>query len=213
MSKAESKADRRQAAKERRLEEMRRRARRQRIGRLRMIGIGTLVVAAIAGLVVFNVQRGKQSTKKLNELAAAAGCTQLQTLASEGQSHNPPYEYRSDPPTSGNHQNPAATGISAQPVPDESQPHNLEHGHVGIQYKDLDDDMLAELREVVRDRPTLTFMAPRPEMAPKLALTAWAKLITCENPNQRAGDLARQFQKQFAGKGPEGGVPGSPVGV
>ena len=213
MSKPENKAERRQAAKERRLEEMRRRTRRQRLRRLRLMGIGVVVVAAIAGLVVFNIQRGKQATKTLNELAEAAGCTQLQTLASEGQAHNPPYTYKTDPPTSGNHQSPAATGVSAQPIPDESQPHNLEHGHVGIQYKDLDDDMLADLREIVRDKPTLTFLAPRLEMTPKLALTAWAKLITCDAPNRRAVDLARQFQKQFSGKGPEGAVPGSPVGV
>lgn len=212
-----TKAQRRELAKRRRFEEVQRKIRRRRVRRIRTTAVAVILVGGIAALVFWNQQRGRQAVAGLDELVAAAGCTALQRPPDLGRAHLQPgetFDYNSNPPTSGKHSGQTGpTGIPRQPIPSENQVHNLEHGHVGIQYKDLPDPLVRELEMVTRENPTLIFMAPRPELEAKLALSAWGRFIACTDPTERAVELARQFVKQFAGKGPEGAIPGNPIGV
>lgn len=214
----DAKAQRRAQSKQRRLEEQRRRLRRARIRRIRNAAIVVVLIAGVSTFVVLNNRRGAEAQRRLNELALAAGCSSLQTPAVEGSTHvQPPTRvtYKTDPPTSGDmYGGTGPTGISAQPLQDENQVHNLEHGHIGIQYNDkLDVDLVDQLRGVVRENPSRTFMAPRPTMSAQLALTAWGRLLTCDQSTEAAIEVAREFQKQFAGKGAEGDAPQPPQGV
>ena len=214
----QEKAQRRVLAKQRRLEEQRRRIRRARVRRIRNAAIVLVLIAGVSAFVVINNRRGAQATRRLNDLALAAGCSSLQTPAVEGSTHvEAPTRvtYKTDPPTSGDmYGGTGPTGISSQPLQDENQVHNLEHGHIGIQYSDkLAGEMVDRLRDVVRENPTRTFMAPRPTMPAQLALTAWGRLLTCDQPTEAALEVARAFQKQFAGKGAEGDAPQPPQGV
>lgn len=208
-----NKQQRRELARQARAEELRRRARRARMNRARNVAIALVLVAGIGALIAFNAQRGAKAKQALNEVVLAAGCTALQTPPDEGRSHAPPYSYKTNPPTSGNHGGLGPTGVFRQPIKDENQVHNLEHGHVGIHYKDLDASLIDQLEKVVRGNPTRLFIAPRQELDAKLAFTAWGSLIKCNDPDERAVDVARRFASQFAGKGPEGDIPGSPQGV
>lgn len=205
-------AERRELAKQRRMEEMRRRARLARTRRIRNVAIAVVLIGGVSALLITNARKGARATQDLNRLAAAAGCAELQTPPNEGSSHQPPFEYKTNPPTSGNHRGPGPTGIFRQPVEDEVYVHNLEHGHVGIHYKDLDSAPVDELEKVVRNDPTHLFITPRPELDAKLAFTAWGRLIKCQEPTTGAVDVAQRFVKLFAGKGPEN-VPGTPQGV
>lgn len=208
-----NKQQRRGLARQARAEGLRRRARRARMRRVRTIALVVLAIAGVGTLVTFNVRRGAKARQQLTQVAAAAGCTPLQTPPREGSSHTPPYSYQTNPPTSGSHDGLGPTGVFRQPIKDENQVHNLEHGHVGIHYKNLDPALVDQLERVVGDNPTRLFIAPRPELDAKLAFTAWGNLIKCGDPNEQAVDAARRFARQFAGKGPEGDRPGTPQGV
>lgn len=98
-------------------------------------------------------------------------------------------EYATDPPTSGRHYGTwADTGIHTDEIPDGFQVHNLEHGHVFIQYRDLTDEQSAELEERVRDDSFMTHLAPRSEMPWVLALTSWGRIQVCgEYPEDAIG--------------------------
>lgn len=214
----QTKRDRKQDARQRRLEEIRRRQRQARVRRIGGIVVVLAVIAAITGMVVLAGQSSRKGKTNLDKLALAAGCTKLQEPPDRGRGHiNPPAKgtFSSKPPTSGSHYNtpglgPVATGVHAEPIPDEGQLHNLEHGHIGIQYKSLDPSILADLTALVRGDPTFLFIAPYPDMEYNLAFTAWGKLLGCASPNAKAVGVAKEFIKQFRDKAPES-VPGSPL--
>jgi hypothetical protein len=210
----EAKEQRRELSKQRRLEETRRKARKARVRRMETVAVILVSIGGISFLVVNNARKSGRATQDLERLAAASGCTPLQTPADEGRTHTPPYSYKTNPTTSGNHAGQTApTGISAQQIPDENQTHNLEHGNVGIQYTDLDGSLVDELEKVVRANPTRIFIAPRPQLDANLAFTAWGRLMKCAEPTTQAVEVARKFADAFAGKGPEGDIPGQPRGV
>lgn len=210
----ETKAQRRELSKERRLREAQRRAKQARLRRITTTAVVIVAIGGIGLLLVNNAKKAGRATGDLARLAATAGCEPLQTPAADGRQHTPPYSYKTNPPTSGNHAGQTAlTGISSGAIPDENQTHNLEHGNVGIQYNDLDDPLLDELWKVVRGNPTRIFIAPRPQLDAKLAFTAWGRLMTCAEPTAQAVEVATKFVEAFAGKGPEGDIPGQPQGV
>lgn len=151
----------------------------------------------------------------LNALAASAGCSPVQTPKIEGNLHITPPEtnrYGTSPPTSGMHYpRPSSTGIHREPIQNEVQVHNLEHGHIGIQHRDLAPALVAELERLGRSDPQWIFVAPYPAMSHKVAFTAWGRLLACDGPDARIGDVAAGFVAAFRGKAPES-IPGSPLG-
>ena len=213
-----NKAQRREEAKRQRAAEIRRRARAQTMRKVRIALSVALLVGAVAGLVLFSSARGRQARNQLAALASTAGCGPLRSPPDLGRTPhlaaNETFDYNSNPPTSGRHDpSPSQTGIHTDLIPDRNQVHNLEHGHVGIQYRDDLGALAVPLAQVVRSNSTRIFLAPRPELKAKLAFTAWDHLIACDNPNDGVVALAKEWVKQFAGKGPEGDLPGQPIGV
>lgn len=214
----QTKRDRKQEARQRRIEEIRRQQRRARRRRIGGIVVVLAVIAAIAGMVGLAGQSSGKSKAKLDDLALAAGCSKLQEPPDRGRDHiKPPAKgtFSSKPPTSGSHYDqpglgPVTTGMHSEPIPNEGQIHNLEHGHIGIQHKGLDPSILTDLTALVRADPTFLFIAPYPDMEYKLAFTAWGKLLGCASPNAKATGVAKEFIKQFRDKAPES-VPGSPA--
>lgn len=119
-----------------------------------------------------------------------------------GQAHEP---YNSIPPTSGPHYaEEAAWGIHAEPIEDELQVHNLEHGGVLIQYKpDLDPEVVAQLAQLVRELgPTYKklILAPYPGLDASIALTAWGRIDKFERFN---AERIRAFVAEYIDQGPE----------
>ncbi len=114
--------------------------------------------------------------------------------------------HTTDPPTSGKHFTSwADPGIYPNPVPDGNQVHNLEHGHVVVQYRDLTDEELDAIRAPVLADPFMMLMAPRPTMPWKLALTSWGRIQVCQRIPEDPGDLVRAFiaQNRDSGVAPE----------
>jgi hypothetical protein len=115
--------------------------------------------------------------------------------------------YNSVPPTSGPHyQNPAPNGAFDQPIPDEVQVHNLEHGQIMIQYTCTDcPELAAQLKPFAdRFRPwVLVAPYPNPNVGSRIVLTAWGRIDTFDEfDEQRTID----FINAFKNKGPERNV-------
>lgn len=107
--------------------------------------------------------------------------------AMEDQSHipeitSPHTPYNSDPPTSGPHVEYIANwGVHDEQVPFEVLVHNLEDGGVVIYYSEqADEAMVNGLKEIVGGYEEHVVLAPYPEMATRIALTAWGRLDRLE---------------------------------
>jgi hypothetical protein len=183
--------------------EARQRLARRELWRRRMLwvaGIGAGIVAL--GLLVFwlvspytgGAVGGVQSFPIQGQLHIA-----------RGQTHPP---YNSTPPTSGWHYADAVApaGVSAQPIPDEVQVHNLEHGEIVIQYDCADGcpDTVSALERIVRTYPKKVVLAPRPGMSAAvgrpIALTAWGRLAYLDTADEA---FIRRFIADRKDKGPE----------
>jgi hypothetical protein len=132
----------------------------------------------------------------------------------KGEAHAP---YNSTPPTSGPHWNilgeaPVPWGIYREPIADEAQIHNLEHGGVIIQYNCRDcPDLASQLEDFgsryVAAHPLARYpssaklvVAPYYDMPSRIALTAWGRIDLLD-----AYDEARmtRFIDAYRDNGPE----------
>ena len=120
-----------------------------------------------------------------------------------GEPHEP---YNSTPPTSGPHwPRTAAWGVHREPVPDELQVHNLEHGGVMLQYS-CDCREVIEILETFADPatgyPVLVIAAPYPNMEADVAFTAWGRIQEL-SAAEVTPDVVRAFVEAFIDRGPE----------
>lgn len=152
----------------------------------------------------------------LENAAAAAGCDLRLNLPDEGNSHlepgAPAPNYRTNPPTSGNHDpQPQADGAYQQMPEPIHFVHSLEHGRIEVQYApDLPDTDQLALKGVFDESPSGMLLFPDPRMPYEAAATAWTQLLGCKKyEGAKTLDAIRDFRDQFRGHGPEA-VPISP---
>jgi hypothetical protein len=141
-------------------------------------------------------------------------------MAIQGQQHIGKSEahvpYNSQPPTSGPHWNiageaPVAWGVYKEPIVDEAQIHNLEHGGIMIQYNCECPELVAQFegfysrwtpenRIPMFPSSTKIIVAPYKDMESRIALTAWGRIDTFQEY-----DEARiiKFIEAWRNKGPE----------
>ncbi len=168
-------------------------ARRQRLSYL---GVGAAMLVLLAAGVTWAMQPASNGFGDLQEFPIQ-GRTHIQ----RGQSHP---AYNSTPPTSGWHyaDQVASPGIHAEPVPNEVQVHNLEHGEIMVQYDCPAGcaDMVVELERIVKSYPKKVILAPYPGIGKPIALTSWGRLTYLD----RADEVAiTSFVKAYKDKGPE----------
>lgn len=195
---------------------------------------GLLGVALIAGIVVAvlvlggddssskpkeasnvaaNVKLPAQATSDIAAAAKAAGCT-LSNPAYEGASHEDkkfkPSDYKTNPPTSGNHTPDwYDDGIyAAGDTPDLGKTvHPLEHGRIEVQYapgtpKETITQLEALLAEE-QDGYHMLLFQNETGMKAKIAATAWTHSLTCPEMNDKVFDAIRTFRARYIDKGPE----------
>ena len=187
-----------------------RREAKQRFKRVgSIVGLGLLGIVIIAGLAISGVPTPDRGFQRATEGPGIV-------MPDQGQDHLdavgatvPVDYYNSTPPTSGLHAlAPATCGAFDQPVPDETQVHNLEHGFVVINYH-LEDqaaiDELTAIAEGLPGWPAFYILAPHREMETPIALTAWQVIQRLDAPDAEA---IREFANAYRVFGPEVGVPG-----
>jgi Protein of unknown function (DUF3105) len=231
-SRQEEKEARRQARLEQEAAEAKSAARNKR---LQLVLGGVLVALIIVGVVVgisasgggsdskgganqpvdpsgkTDVKLPAQQTANANEASAAAGCT-TKNFPSEGREHeNKTFtaaDYKTNPPTSGNHfPTPAQDGIYQNgPPPLGESVHALEHGRIEYQYKPgtskADIDKLVALVNENQGYHILLF-PNQTNMDAAVAATAWTWSITCPTINDKTWDALRTFRDTHIDKAPE----------
>jgi Protein of unknown function (DUF3105) len=153
--------------------------------------------------------------------AQQAGCELKLNLPNEGNTHVPnstPVQYRTVPPTSGNH-NPVPIDDGAYRTPISSNPetpgmnirdmvHAMEHGRIEIHYKpSLPQAQQLALKGVFDADPNGMLLFPDPAMPYDVAVTAWTNEVVCPNYNEGVLDVIRNFRDTYRGNGPEQAIP------
>jgi len=104
-------------------------------------------------------------------------------LTSTSEPHTP---YNSDPPTSGPHLPYLAPwGVHTRPIVPQLQVHNLEDGGVLVQYSCDCPELAGQLAEIVRRYDRFVILAPYRTMTSRIALTAWTRLETLEELDEK----------------------------
>jgi hypothetical protein len=151
-----------------------------------------------------------QTETDLFAAARAAGCV-LRNPVIEGREHVEPgteVEYKTTPPTSGNHDPaPAGDGVYSKPPTTATAKnfvHTLEHGRVEIQYDPtLDKRRIDQLGGLFNDDPYHMVLMPNRRMSYAVAVTAWGHLLGCKEVNDRTFDAIRGFRDRYRDQGPE----------
>jgi hypothetical protein len=153
--------------------------------------------------------------------AQKAGCEVRLNLPDEGNTHvsnSTPVQYRTTPPTSGNH-NPVPISDGAYTTPMSANPqtngmnirdevHAMEHGRIEIHYKpSLPESEQLALKGVFDQNPDGMLLYPDPNMPYDVAVTAWTEMAVCPHYNPLVLDLIRNFRDTYRGNGPEQQVP------
>lgn len=167
-----------------------------------------------------DVESGPARPTEVEAADVAAGCGPVVRFPEGSRAHVPEgtrVNYTTQPPVTGDHESIwGATGTYAKEIPDEIQVHNLEHGHVLIQYVpgQIESAVLDGLIELAESNPEWVLLAPRSAdrfvPAAPLALTAWTTLRRCETPASGAVALAKKFVAAYGKKAPER-IPGDPI--
>jgi hypothetical protein len=171
----------------------RREAERRRRQRTLAWTAGVLaVVVALVGIIVWqgrdrSVQLTRPDAATLTAARQAAGCNEVQQLTQAGRNHispdKQPGNWNSNPPTSGDHlATPLPRGVYKDQQDERAIVHNLEHGYVVIQYKNLPENQLETLTKLAEGLKGQKFvLAPYSGLATDgVALTAWQRLQTCQ---------------------------------
>jgi hypothetical protein len=154
-------------------------------------------------------------TTDFKEAARKAGCELKLELPDEGKNHLPknsaPPDYKTTPPTSGNHVEPPfqqADGAYSEEPKQLNVVHSLEHGRLAIQYSpSLSEEEQLELKGLYDTMYGASLFFPSEELkAYDVAATTWTNLIICrEFKGAPTLDAIRAFGKETWGK--YGGEP------
>jgi Protein of unknown function (DUF3105) len=183
---------------------------------LQLGGGAVLVVAVIAVIAVVALAGGDDkgtSTGTLASDATAAGCT-FNSYKAEGRNHTTgKVKYKTNPPTSGNHNpTPAQDGIYApgNEPPPENWVHSLEHGRILFQYKPGTPSAdVATLQKLAEEKLNdsagyhVLMFQNNTKMPTQYALVAWTKSLTCAKLTPKSEDVMRKFRTTYTDKGPE----------
>jgi hypothetical protein len=150
-----------------------------RRGRGRQLAI-VAGVAVVLGVATFAVLSTRGSAEAPGTRMPDQGNVHIASIDSP---HEP---YNSDPPTSGPHLSYIAPwGVHTRPIPKELQVHNLEDGGVMVQYSCDCPDVVTKLEGIVRRYDKFVILAPYPTMKTRIALTAWTRLETLDEVDEK----------------------------
>ena len=229
-SRQQQKEARRQERLAREAEEKRRGDRNRRLQFIGGAVLGVAVVAAVIIAVAVGSGGGSDEPpsstgaknpvakalpippRKTTDLAVAAkqaGCV-VRTFPSEGRTHiTGPGTYRTNPPTSGNHNPvPAPDGdYSGQQTPaKENFVHTLEHGRIEFQYAPgTPNRVIGQMRTLFAEQGSYhdLLFENNTKMPYQVAATAWTHLIGCTRVTPQMWDALRAFRITYTDKAPE----------
>ena len=148
----------------------------------------------------------KPKIQDLQAAARAAGC-EVQSPPNEGNKHvTQVVTYRSNPPTSGNHNaTPADDGAYLEAPAKENYVHSLEHGRIQLLFREgASDQVRGNLKAIFDEDPAHMMLFPNDTgMKYEVAAAAWGHSIGCPRYNDQVPDALRAFKTQYRDRGPE----------
>lgn len=148
----------------------------------------------------------KSDVATLEDAAKAANCT-VKQWPNEGADHTDgPYEYKTNPPTSGDHFiQPAADGAYTNAPEIGQMVHQLEHGRIILWFKpDASPELKGQLKSLFDEDPFHMVLAPNQTgMTHEVAASAWTRSITCDTVTDKTWDALRLFRDRYRDQGPE----------
>jgi Protein of unknown function (DUF3105) len=214
-SRAEEKERRRREREAQELAAQRAASRRRalQVGAGAVAGIAVIGVVALLALGGGDGGDGTASASEIAADARAAGCT-FRQFPSEGREHTTgKVTYRTNPPTSGNHNPlPAPDGIykPGNEPNKENWVHSLEHGRILFQYAKRTPQgdvnrMIALAQEKLKGSDgyhTLVFQN-NTNMPARFAAVAWTRSLTCNRLGDPQLSAMRKFREAYTDKAPE----------
>jgi hypothetical protein len=221
----------------RREREEREREAREAERRKRLVGYGAAGALTLGALVVVAVlllggggsggasaemlpdggEVPRPQVTELDEAADAAGC-ELESNRAQGREHTTSLservEYKTNPPTSGNHFiEPAEDAAYGEAPPDEQLVHTLEHSRVVVWFKPgLPEEARANLKALYDSDTYQMLLVPRRDMPYAVAASAWnrepepngtGRLLGCRRYSEGLFDALRTFRDEHRANGPE----------
>lgn len=201
---AEEKKLKREAARQERVAAAKK---RQQAKRRKQILLSIVLLVALGAAVFYGIQRSKGEKAAFAAAADEAGCGDIESFPDEmqGKPHlaaDASFDgYKTNPPTSGVHRGQTSPWGSYREAPDhENLVHNLEHGGVIINYKDLSDERIDELDAFADSFVDGVVSIPNPEIEKPIALASWRNMQQCDELNTKA---IEGFIAERCNKGPE----------
>jgi hypothetical protein len=148
----------------------------------------------------------KAKATNLEAAAAAAKC-KVGQFPSEGRNHVSGHvDYKTNPPTSGNHNEiPAADGEYLDPPEMENLVHALEHGRVILWFQPkASAQVKGQMNALFQEDTYHMLLAPNARNMPsQVAASAWTRSITCPKVTPQTWDALRLFRDRYRDQGPE----------
>ena len=147
-----------------------------------------------------------QRTKDLEPAAKAAGC-EVESYREFGRGHvQEPVRYRTNPPTSGEHNPvPAPDRVFGKAPAKEQLVHTLEHGRVVYQFRPPGSELVRGQLKALYDEDKL-WVALTPNntgMPYEVAAVSWRHVLGCKRFTPEAIDALRAFRDRYRDRAPE----------
>jgi hypothetical protein len=156
-----------------------------------------------------NFQKASIPAAKATNLDAAAKAAKckVQQFPAEGRNHVSGHvDYKTNPPTSGNHNEiPAADGPYFQAPAMENLVHALEHGRVILWFQpNATPQLKGQMKALFDEDDYHMLLAPNMRNMPsQVAASAWTRSITCPKVTNATWDALRLFRDKYRDQGPE----------
>jgi hypothetical protein len=151
-----------------------------------------------------SIPKAKATT--LEAAAKAAKCT-VKQFPSEGRNHVSGHvDYKTNPPTSGNHfEIPAADGAYNQAPDVEPLVHSLEHGRIIFWFRPgAPPQLQGQLKALFDEDNYHVILAPYArKLSGEVAASAWTRSIVCPTVNNNTWDALRLFRDRYRDQAPE----------
>lgn len=110
-------------------------------------------------------------------------------------------EYKTNPPTSGNHLAEAKNwGVYDEEIDDKAAVHALEHGGIWISYKDIDDETKKMIEDIGKFNPQSVIVSPRQANDNKIVVTSWGKMMKLDTFDKA---LIQKYINTYKNQSPE----------
>ncbi|PIY79961.1 MAG: hypothetical protein COY80_05390 [Candidatus Pacebacteria bacterium CG_4_10_14_0_8_um_filter_42_14] len=153
----------------------------------------TLALAALVLAIVGIIQLTKKSPEQIafeQQVEAVSLDGKVEDSEIEGSNHVPSsteVEYKTNPPTSGDHLAEAkGWGVYNKEIDDKAGVHGLEHGGIWITYKNIDDETKQILEEIGKSNSQSVIVSPREANDDKIVVASWGKMMKLESIDKAA---------------------------